>query len=86
MKLGPVTKLDKKNKSTSEKFGNDVMSGKYDVIVIFLIYVQFGAIRKPDSGRKVCKTKVLYISDGYYTEFNIITSYYICFKLLLILF
>ena len=26
MKLGPVTKLDKRNKTTSKKFGDDVMS------------------------------------------------------------
>ena len=26
-----------------------------DVIIIFLIYGQFKAIRKPDSGRIVCK-------------------------------
>ena len=26
MKLGPVTKLDKKNKTTSKKFDDDVMS------------------------------------------------------------
>ena len=50
MKLGPVTKLDKKNKTTSKKLGNDVMLKNCDVIVIFPIYDQFGAIRKPDSG------------------------------------
>ena len=38
MKLGPVTKLD-----------NDLMSENCDVIAIFPIYGQFGAIRKPDS-------------------------------------
>ena len=32
------------------------MSANCDVIVIFLIYVQFGAIRKPDSGRMICNT------------------------------
>ena len=32
------------------------MSENYDVIVIFLICGQFGAIRKPDFGRIVCKT------------------------------
>ena len=54
MKLGLVTKLCKKNKTTSKKFGDDVMSANHDVI-IFTIYGQFGAIRKPDSGRIVCK-------------------------------
>ena len=35
MKLGLVTKLDKRNKTMSKKFGDDVMSGNRDVIVIF---------------------------------------------------
>ena len=56
MKLKPVTKLDKKNKTTSTNFKNDIMSASCDVIVIFPIYGQFGATRKPDSGRIVCKT------------------------------
>ena len=33
MKLGPVTKLDKRNKTTSKKFDVDVMSRNCDVIV-----------------------------------------------------
>ena len=35
MKLGPVTKLDKRNKTTSKKFDDDVMSKNCDVIAIF---------------------------------------------------
>ena len=50
MKLRPVTKLDKRNKTTLKKFDYDVMSANCDVVVIFLIYDQFGAIWKPDSG------------------------------------
>ena len=38
MKLGPVTKLDKRNKTTSKSFDDDVMSANCDVIVIFPIY------------------------------------------------
>ena len=34
MKLGPVTKFDKRNKTTS-KNDHDVMSVNFDVIVIF---------------------------------------------------
>ena len=49
MKLGPVTKLDKRNKIPSKKFDVDVMSGNCDVIVIFWIFGQFGAVRRPDS-------------------------------------
>ena len=58
MKLGPVIKLDKRNKAMSKKFDDDVMSENFDVIVIFSIYCQFGAIQKPDSGHRVCKSYV----------------------------
>ena len=58
MKLGPVTKLDKRNKETSKKIDDDVMSENCNVIAIFPIYSQFGAIRKPDSGRIVFKTYI----------------------------
>ena len=57
MKLGPVTKLDKRDKTPKKKKkDDDVMSDTGDVIVIFQMYGQFRAIRKPDSGRVVCKT------------------------------
>ena len=46
MKLGPETKLDKRNTATSKTFDNDVMLGNCNVSV-FLIYGQFGAIWKP---------------------------------------
>ena len=58
MKLGLVTKPDKRNKTKSKKIEDDVMSGNCDVIAIFPIYSQFGAIRKPDSGRIVYKTSI----------------------------
>ena len=35
MKLGPVPKLDKRNKTKSKKFYVDVVSENCDVIVIF---------------------------------------------------
>ena len=57
MKLGPVTKLDR-NKTQFKKIDDNVMSKKYDAIVIFPIYHQFGTIRKLDSGRIVCKTYI----------------------------
>ena len=50
MELRPVTKLDKRNKTTSKKFDDDVMSVDCDFMVIFPIYGQFGAIRKLNSG------------------------------------
>ena len=43
MKLGPVTKLNMRNKTTSKKFGDDVMWANCD-ITIFPIYGHFGAI------------------------------------------
>ena len=65
MKLGPATKLDKKNKTPSKKFDDDVMLENYDVIVISPIYLQFGAIQKPDSGRIVYKTYIFINSNIY---------------------
>ena len=58
MKLGPVTKLEKRNKTTSKKFDVNVMSENCDVIVIFWIFGQFGAVQRPVSGHRVCKTYV----------------------------
>ena len=58
MKLGPVTKIDKKNKPASKKNFDDVMSENSKVIAIFPIYGQVGAIGKPDPGRIVCKTYI----------------------------
>ena len=58
MKLGPETKLDKRNKTTSKTFDDDVISENCDVIAIFPICGQFGAIWKLDSGCIVCKTYI----------------------------
>ena len=55
MKLGPVTKLDKRNKTPSKKNDDDAMSKNCDVIIIFPTYGQFGEIWKPDSECIVCK-------------------------------
>ena len=55
IKLGPVAKLDKRNKATSRKLEDDLMSSNSDVIVIFPICGQFGAIWKSDLGQIVCK-------------------------------
>ena len=37
MKLGPVTNIDKRNKTMSIKFVDNVISADYDVIAIFPI-------------------------------------------------
>ena len=41
MKLGPVTKLDKRNEKLSKKFDDNAISANCDVIAIFPIYSQF---------------------------------------------
>ena len=58
MKLGSVTNLDKRNKTLSKKFGVDVMSENYDIIVIFWILGQFGAIWRLDSEQRIWKSYV----------------------------
>ena len=58
MKLGPVSKRDKKSNTMSKDVGDDVISKNYDVTVIFLLYGQSGAIQKPDSERIVYKTYI----------------------------
>ena len=55
MKLGPVTKLDKRNTATSNKFDDSALSPNFDVTVIFSSHGQFGAIWNPYSGQMVCK-------------------------------
>ena len=52
MKLGPVTELVKRNKTTSKKIDVDV---NCDAIVIFFIFGQFRAVQRPDSGHRVSK-------------------------------
>ena len=63
MKLGPVTKLDKRNKAMSKKNDDDAISENCDAIVIFQIYGRFGAIQKPDSGSIVCKIYIFINSN-----------------------
>ena len=58
MKRWPVTKLDKRNKTTSKRFDVQVMSGNCDVIFIFRIFDQFGAVRRPDSRDRVFQSYV----------------------------
>ena len=68
MKLELITKLDKRNKTTSKKIDNDVMSVNCDAIVNFPIYEQFGEIQKSDSGRIVCKTYIFNNRTFYLTK------------------
>ena len=68
MKFRSVTKLDKKNKTASKKFENDVMSTNCDIIVTIPIYGQFGAIWKPDSGCIACESYIFINSHLTKTE------------------
>ena len=59
VKLVPVTKFNKRNKTKCKIFGDNVMLENCDAIVIFPIYSQFGAVWKPDARWIVCKTYIL---------------------------
>ena len=63
MKLGPVTKLDKRNKTTAKKIDDDFILENCDFIAIFPVYGQFGAILKPDSRSIVFKTYIVINSN-----------------------
>ena len=63
MKLGPVTKLDKKNKTMSKNLTLTLCQKIMTSFVIFPIYGQFGAMRKPDSRRTVFKTYIFINSN-----------------------
>ena len=39
-----------------KKFNDNVMPENVDVIVTFRLFGQFGAVWRPDSGHRVCKT------------------------------
>ena len=73
MELGPVTKLHERNKITSRKSDDDIMSGNCDVIVIFPIYGQFGAIRMRDCRRIVCKS-LRFINSNLFMSQNLKTK------------
>ena len=63
MKLGPVTKLNKRNIITSKKFDDDVISVKCDIFVIFSIDGQFIAIKRLNYKRIVCKSYIFINSN-----------------------
>ena len=60
MKLGPVTKADKGNKTTSKKKLN-MTSWLQTVtpLLSLIVLAKSGAIRKPDSGRITSKTYIV---------------------------
>ena len=59
MKLGSVTKLDKRNMVMLKEFVDDVMSPNCDAIIFFPIYGYLAANREPGSRRMVYKTYIL---------------------------
>ena len=64
MKLGPVTKLNKRNKTTSKKNGDDILLKNCDAIVMLPIYGQFG----PRSGISDVKSVRLLLTVTFYPE------------------
>ena len=63
IKLGPVTKIDKRNRSTQK---NDTASSNYDVIDIFTIYVYL-----QQSGSRISDTRSLFLT------FSLIAVFYL---------
>ena len=63
MKFGPLTKLEKRNNTTSKKSDDDVMSTDCDVIVIFSDL--WPICSNPEGGfrRIVCKTFIFINSN-----------------------
>ena len=51
MKLGPLSKLGKRNIMTSRTFDNDLIRVNYGAIFILQIFGEFASIWKPHSGR-----------------------------------
>ena len=59
IKVGSPVKLDQRNTTTAKTTDGNIMSEKYDVITIFLIYGQFGAITKSNSGCMIDNSDLL---------------------------
>ena len=53
-------------KKRQKIFDYDFTSANCDVTDIFLVYCEFGAIERPDSGRIVCKTYITINSNLLY--------------------
>ena len=63
MKFEQSTKFNKRNKKRLNQFDDDVMPAYCDIIAIFLIYGQFGAILKRDYRSIICKTYIFIKSN-----------------------
>ena len=71
MKLGPVTKLYKRNTATSKKLDDDVLSANYDAIVIFRFMSnleQFGSRISDAWSAEIDKIKEVLVLKGTFSE------------------
>ena len=64
MQLGSVTKCNQRNKTASRKFDEDAILANCNVIVIFTIYGQFGAIQEPNF-RCVVRKFYIFINSNF---------------------
>ena len=79
MKLGPVTKLDKRNTATLKKLDDDVLSANYDAIVIFRFMANLEQFRSRISdawSAEIGKIKEVLVLKGTFSE----TTYVCVFK------
>ena len=58
MKLGPITKLNKRNMAMSKNLTMTSCRQIVSSLSFFQFMAKFGAIRKPDCGRMVCKSDI----------------------------
>ena len=63
IKNGPVAKIDKENKITSEKFSDGLILENFDITVIY----PFEVIQKLDSRYTVCKLNIFIDSNNWNT-------------------
>ena len=71
MKLGPVTKLYKRNTATSKKLDDDVLSANYDAIVIFRFMANLERFRSRISdawSAEIDKIKEVLVLKGTFSE------------------
>ena len=68
MKLGPLSKLGKRNIMTSRTFDNDLIRVNYGAIFILQIFGEFASIWKPHSGRIIGNPQFSLMTTLYLTK------------------
>ena len=71
MKLGPVTKLERRNTATSKKIDNDVLQAINDVIVVFrfMANLKKSGCRIPDAwSADIGRIKEVLVPKGMFSE------------------